>query len=88
MSARLPGPASLGAQLRFARALQHEPHRALLELARTYGPVAQFGFSRYTYVLVSGVEANEHVLVTNASNFGGRRPSGRSSPSTGRPRWS
>ena len=69
MSRRLPGPRSLRAQLGLARAMQRDPRGALLELARTYGPVAQIGFGKYRYVLVFGVEANEYVLQTNPSNF-------------------
>jgi cytochrome P450 len=66
---RLPGPGTIREQLRVARALQNEPHQALLDLARTYGPVAQIGYGRYTYVLAFGVESNEYVLSTNPTNF-------------------
>jgi cytochrome P450 len=69
MSGRLPGPRSVREQLRLARAMQHEPHTALLDFARTYGPVAQIGYRKYRYVLVFGVEANEYVLQTNPANF-------------------
>ncbi len=69
MSSRLPDPRSLFAQLRLARSMQNEPHTALLDFSRTYGPVAQIGYGKYRYVLVFGVEANEYVLQTNPSNF-------------------
>ena len=69
MSRTLPGPTSLREQLRLGRALQNEPHAALLEFARTYGPVAEIGYGKYRYVLAFGAEANEYILQTNASNF-------------------
>jgi cytochrome P450 len=69
MSRPLPGPRSLRAQIGVARAMQRDPRGALLELAATYGPVAQIGFGKYRYVLVFGVEANEYVLQTAPSNF-------------------
>jgi hypothetical protein len=66
---RAPRPRSLREQLRFARPLQNEPHAALLNFAHSHGPVVQFGYGRYRYVLVFGVEANEYVLQTNSTNF-------------------
>lgn len=69
MSRTLPGPRSLRAQLGLAWAMQRNPRGALLELARTYGPVAEIGYGKYRYVLVFGVEANEYVLQTDPSNF-------------------
>jgi cytochrome P450 len=69
MTARLPGPRSVREQIRLARAMQTDPHTALIDFAQKYGPVAKIGFGKYRYVLVFGVEANEYVLQTNPSNF-------------------
>ena len=68
MTTKLPSP-SFVEQIKLARALNSEPHRALMELHARYGPVGQFGFGKFRYAWVFGAEANEHVLHTNASNF-------------------
>jgi cytochrome P450 len=66
---RLPGPRSVVAQARWARALSRDLYGGVLDLYARYGPVVEFGVGPLRYVYLFGREANEHILATDPDGF-------------------
>lgn len=64
-----PGPQG-GQMLRAINAIRRDPMRYLEQTARQYGPVAQFPVPVPPSYLVSSATGAQHVLVTNARNYG------------------
>lgn len=56
-------------QVRLLRALTRDMGPALVDMRRRFGPVVDVGRGPFRFVYAYGLEANEHILGTNAANF-------------------
>ena len=61
-----PGPLD---QVRLLRGLVRDLGPTLVEMRRQFGPVVEVGSGPFRFVYLFGLEANEHVLGSNAANF-------------------
>ena len=61
-----PGPLD---QVRLLRGLVRDLGPTLVEMRRRFGPVVEVGTGPFRFVYLFGLEANEHVLGSNAANF-------------------